>query len=253
MQIPSQPHRNSQAQKGMALCAAAALLLAPPRAHGMSEVGQVARKGQPVPKSFVVRQGWPQGALDMVNDPARENGWGLYGWGLVSGTEAHLCHFGMNVQTPQDVDRLIQKLAQVKARPLRLALSPTHEGTSIGFVRTMRGGKDIGAVFSIGSQKVLDEWFQRMSKSESGKRILGRGGYTKRPTAQPPTLTLYVANDAVDLGALLVPAGIDVSALMPKKSRAKHPDDPLVREIKAFIENHKALQREAKKRTTEGE
>jgi len=218
-------------RKALALCAAAALLLAPPHAHGMSEIGQVARKGKPVPKSFAERQGWPAEVMAIVNDPVREDGWGLYGWGLISWTEAHQCHFEMNVQTPQDVDRLMQKLTQVKARPLRLALSPAHE--------TARDGSTIGAVFAIGSQKVLDEWAARSS--------------TRAPTAQPPTLTLYVGSDAVDLGALVVPAGIDVSASIPKRHLTKHPDDPLVRDIEAFVENHKALRRAAKKRAAQGE
>lgn len=60
-------------------------------------------------------------------------------------------------------------------------------------------------VFSIGEQTRIEEWFKRVRKP------FGRMEFTATPEAVPPTLTIFVQNESIELHKLEIPDGIDVS------------------------------------------
>lgn len=60
--------------------------------------------------------------------------------------------------------------------------------------------------------------------------------------ARPPTLTVFIRNDAIDFKNREVPIGIDVGTTMTDSYRNAHSDDPLVKATDSFIAEHKNRQ-----------
>ena len=146
----------------------------------------------------------------------------------------------------QDANRLIQRLAAIRAN-VHLKLSPAREAGALGFTTHMKVGNDHAAVFSLGNQRVLDEWFAQRTRAQPG-----RGKTGVRPAANPsvaltPTLTLFAGHPAIDLTKLEIPARLQVSADLPDAVRKEKAGDPTLRAIDAFVAQH-----QAKKKTSDG-
>lgn len=204
-------------------------------ASAMSSTSQVASEGQLMPEALVEAYGWPAGVLDLVNDPLRSNGWNPWFSGLPN--DVH--HYEIKLTNKQDLEKIIQKLSAIRCDGVRIQLDPGRDPGALGLSTVLPKGNNTGALFSIGSQKVIDQWFLRLPKTEPGVREFGAQRYTESPKAFPPTLTLFVGHDAIDLENLQIPAQIEVCAKVSDAYREEHKDDPIVTAIDAFIMVHR--------------
>jgi hypothetical protein len=180
--------------------------------------------------------GWPQGVLELINDPVRVNGW--HPWFSESPNDGY--YFEMDVRRPQDVNHLIKLFAAIKSKTLELNLDPADGAPH---------ADGVGAIFALGNQPIINRWFMTLPEVEPGIRQFGAYRYREPPTAQPPTLTIYVGHKAVDLKELTIPPNVRVTAPNAKSYRAEHTDKFKV--IDEFLDRHKVKQEESRKMQTD--
>ncbi len=210
----------------------AAVLLAGSCVFGMFGTSQVAWPG----KAVSAEASWPEGALALVNDPARTEGWNPW----FSEWPNDLNRYGFQVTNTTEVNRLIGKLATIKSPKLQLRLNPGKEARSLGFSTVLDDGNGTGVLFSIGNQARLDEWFAHLPEETPGVRKFGVHRLREVPTVTPPTLTLFIAHPAIKLEQLEIPKSIEVLADIPAQSaRASATNLPSQKSIDDFIANRK--------------
>lgn len=207
-----------------------------PGACGMSWTSPAATAGSPVSQEVAEYMGWPAGTMALVNDSLRGDGWTP----CFSEWPNDMDLFEMRVKDSKDVQHLIDLLAKVDGSPVYIFLDPGSEPRGLGFTTTLPEGNAIGVVFSIGSQKQIDQWYGHLDEVEPGVRKFGVHRYEQPPVARPPTLTLYVGNDAVDLATLTIPAKVKIRAGYNDRYRNEHKDDKVVQEIEKLVKEHKA-------------
>ena len=172
------------------------VLLATSAALAAGGTDVVAREGQPAH----VRESWPEGAGEIVNDPARTKGWNSW----FSEWPSDVNQYGFRVKSIDDVNRLIAKLADVDAANTRIHLSPLKEPSALGFVTVLPQRNRIPVIFSIGDQSAIDRWYERVEKP------FGKMEFVDTPVAVPPTLTIFVGHDQIELDQLKIPPGLTV-------------------------------------------
>jgi hypothetical protein len=176
----------------------AILLASASQAFAIGGTMIIATKGQPVPVSAA----WPAGVAAIVNDPTRTTG--LNSW--FSEWPNDVNQYAFEIKGTEDLNRLIEKLAATKADLRQIRLSFLPEPSGLGWVTQLPKGNGIAAVFSIGDQSRIDEWFKTVRKP------FGVMEFTAAPVAVPPTLTIFVQNKVVDLEKLKIPEGITVTS-----------------------------------------
>jgi hypothetical protein len=157
----------------------------------------VATKGQPA----YVSPSWPEKVGDLVNDPSRTSGWNS--WFTEWPNDVN--QYAFEIKSTDDLNRLITKLAAIKADVRQIRLSHLREPAGLGWVTRIPEGNGIPVIFSIGDQARIDEWYKHVRKP------FGKMEFTAVPVAVPPTLTIFVQNKSVKLDELKVPKGIDIS------------------------------------------
>lgn len=208
-----------------------AALLTGDCACGMSGTSQVAWPGKPV----AAVADWPAGVLELINDPLRTKGWNPW----FSEWPNDVNHYAFMVTNSSDVNRLIRKLADIKAGKRVILLAPGKEPRSLGFTTVLPENNGMGVLFSIGSQQSIDGWFQRLPEIEPGVRKFGVHRFKAPPAATPPTLTLHVSHRAIDLKKLEIPSTIEVSAIIPPV-QSDGQTLPQPQEIESFVAKHRA-------------
>lgn len=162
----------------------------------------VAEPGRPA----YVQEGWPKGAGELVNDPLRTTGWKPWFTEYPNDVD----HYAFAAKSTADLNRLIEKLTAIESGIKQIHLSHLKEPGPLGFVTSVPVGNNIPVLFSIGDQSRIDEWFKTV------KKPFGLMNFYATPVAVPPTLTIFVRNDAVNLDELKIPSGIEVSSgLLP--------------------------------------
>lgn len=169
----------------------------PAQAFGRAGTMIVATEGQPTD----VPATWPQGVGELVNDATRTTGWNSF----FSEWPNDVRQYAFKIATMDDVNRLIEKLASVEAETRQIRLSFLKEPKGLGWVTQLPEGNDIAVIFSIGDQAQIDEWYKHVRKP------FGQMEFLAAPVAVPPTLTIFVQNEAVDLEAMRVPNGVTVT------------------------------------------
>jgi hypothetical protein len=149
-----------------------------------------------------VSDDWPTGVGDIVNDPLRTNGWNS--WFTEWPNDVN--QYAFEIKSMKEVNALVEKLAKVKPAIGQIRLSYLKEPSGLGWVTQLPEENNIAVIFSIGDQGLIDAWFKRVRKP------FGVMEFNAAPIAVPPTLTLFVQNDAINLDELIVPAGIEVAA-----------------------------------------
>lgn len=169
-------------------------------AHAFARGGTriVATKGQPAH----VSPSWPDGAGDLVNASSRTSGWNSF----FSEWPNDVNQYAFEVKSTDDVNLLIKKLAVIKCDLRQIRLSYLKEPNTLGWVTRVPEGNRIPVIFSIGDQTRIDEWFKHVRKP------FGRMEFTATPVAVPPTLTIFVQNESIELDKLEIPDGIEVLA-----------------------------------------
>jgi hypothetical protein len=175
----------------------ASLLLIGGNAFAAGGTSIVATKGRPAYAS----PSWPKGVDELVNDRLRTSGWNS--WFTEWPNDVN--QYAFEIKTTEDLNRLIAKLAAIKSDLRQIRLSHLKEPSGLGWVTRVPEGNGIPVVFSIGDQARIDQWFKNVRKP------FGVMEFTDTPVAVPPTLTLFVQNEAVNLDELQIPKGIEVS------------------------------------------
>lgn len=156
----------------------------------------VASEGQPAH----VNPAWAEGVGQIINDAARTSGWNSW----FSEWPNDVNQYAFDVNSTKDLNRLIKKLASVRGELRQIRLSYLKEPKSLGWTHNAPAGNGIAVIFSIGDQNQVDQWFRHVRKP------FGSIQFVETPVAVPPTLTLFVQNELVDLDAIEVPDGIEV-------------------------------------------
>ena len=163
---------------------------------GMAGTSVVAKKGQAVKP----HKGCPKGLGELVNDDVRTTGWNSF----FSEWPNDVTQYAMQPKSMDDVNRLVEKLAAIESDEKLIYLCCETEPTVLGWTNSLEKGNGISAIFSIGDQKRMDEWYARVRKP------FGLIEFVACPAAVPPTLTLFVANPLIDLEKLRIPEGVTV-------------------------------------------
>ena len=198
-------------------------------AFGAAGTSRVGEPGVELPAESVEHYGWPEGVLAIINDPARRNGWQPW----FSEWPNDIIHFEMAPAEMDQLNALIQRLAEVRAPVRRVVLSPAAEPSGLGFVTQLEPGNAVPAVFALGSQPVIDQWYDRLPED---KRF-GVHQFEEAPTAMPPTLTVYVGHDMVDLEKLRVPLVLEV-AVVELRSVPEDQRPPMLEKLDAYASEH---------------
>lgn len=214
-------------------------------ARAMSVTIQIAYEGSPY---GCEKDDLPEGTAALVNHRLRGIGWSS----IWTGHANDLSQFQLKVRDAKELQDLVDLLARVKTTTRCIVLKPAEEP----IVRTGRRpglakGNGTAVVFSIGCQRTIDTWYERLPEEEPGVRKFGVRRYREPPTAQPPTLTLYVANDAVDLTQIEVSPDVEVRASFDDAYREKRKEDSLIRDIDRFVAKHKAKREAASRKPKE--
>jgi hypothetical protein len=191
----------------------------------MSSTDVVATKGKPV----AMVAAWPQGVLEIINDPVRTHG--FHPW--FSECPNDVNYYRLKVQSMDDANRLVSNLAAIKTESLDLQLLPDVGATD---------GEKEAATFSLGNQQILDEWYKRLPEIEPGVRQFGITRYEKAPIAQDPTLCLDIDHDGIDLEKLIVPVNVTVTTATAAAYREEHKAS--CEKIDRFIERHQLRQKQ---------
>ena len=214
------------------LFALSVLVLAASNTLAMSGTSQVAWRDKPVP----AQSDWPAGVLDLVNDPLRTEGWNPW----FSEWPNDVNYYAFQVGDTNDVNRLITKLAAIKSAKAQVRLYPDNEPRVLAFTTVLDEGNGAAVVFSIGSQERMNRWYQGLREGEPGVRVFGVRRIHEPPVAQPPTLTLYVGNKAVDLKSLKIPPSVEVTQVVSPSVRADGKNGALLKAIDDFVAQHQA-------------
>ncbi|RLS53218.1 MAG: hypothetical protein DWH91_14915 [Planctomycetota bacterium] len=158
----------------------------------------IATKGQPA----YISESWPKGTAELVNDPSRTTGWNS--WFSEWPSDVH--QYAMEIQSTDDLNRLIEKLSNVKSEIREIHLSPHKEPQGLGWVTQLPAGNQIPVIFSIGNQDQIDAWYKRVRKP------FGMLEFTAAPVAVPPTLTIFAQNPRIELEKLVIPHAITVTS-----------------------------------------
>jgi hypothetical protein len=185
------------------------------RAAGGTSI--VASKGSPTYEN----PAWPAGVVRLLGEPQRTTGWNPW----FSEWPNDVNHYAFEVETTEDVNRLLQMLAETRSDLRQVRLSPHKEPRGLGWVTNLPEGNNIPVIFSIGDQTRIDQWYGRL------RQPFGLLEFNEAPVAVPPTLTLFIQHQAIDLNRLKIPAGIAVTAggvptLFHNANMKQRPDEP---------------------------
>jgi hypothetical protein len=184
--------RSMQAVFGLALFLTSAIALA------RAGTSQIASAGHPVWS----QPNWPKGLLELLNDPARADGWNDY----FSEWPNDVFHYQYKIDSTDQVNSLLAKLAAIKSDRLHVRLAPFKEPHGFGWTSKLPAGNDTALMLSFGDQQRLDEWYGRLNGEKFGVME-----FEKAPVAVPPTLTIFTRNAAIDLDGLDIPRNLKVS------------------------------------------
>lgn len=180
--------------------------------HAMSSTDQVAWPDKPLGATWEQNQGWPAGTLGFVNDPCRQNAWRPW----FSEWPNDVIYFEMSPGDMDGLNALLEKLAEIEGDTRRVVLSAKAEPRALGFTTVLEKNNGVPAVFALGSQKRLNEWYNRLPPGGE----FGVHRFDEAPEALPPTLTIYVGHALVNLDQLRIPLTIDVG-VEPVRRNAK--------------------------------
>jgi hypothetical protein len=174
-------------------------MLSPALVLAAGGTSQVASKGGKVED----RKNWPEGVAKLLNMEFRTDGWN--GWFTEWPNDVE--HYQLEVKSTDDANAVIAQFAKIKAKSLHVRLSSEKEPSGIGWVSSIKKGNDTAMLFTLGDQERLNAWFARLPGGKFGVME-----FAAAPTAVPPTLTIYVANDAIALEKLSIPVEMVVEA-----------------------------------------
>lgn len=200
--------------------------LGTPTSHGAGGTSKVAAKGRPVPRI----DHWLPGIAEVLAHPARGDGWNS----RFTEWPNDVNQYEFHVTGTEQLNEVIALFARIRvgkadaadgdspeevriAQPIRLQppaepeirLCPTAEPAGFGWVSEFEAENRIPAVFTIGDQHRIDQWYQQFIAPRGNQ--FGVMIFADVPVAVPPTLTIFVGHEAVRLDELEIPSGVKVS------------------------------------------
>lgn len=157
----------------------------------------------------------------------------------------------MQARSVEEMNHLIMKLAAIRNSDSQVRLNPEKEGRSLSFGFQLEEGRRPTAMFSIGDQKKINQWFEHLEKTLGSDakpvaRTFGVHRYTEPPKALPPTLTLYLGNENFDLEKLRFPPNIKVVSDFSDYAREKFENKDLLKKLDALAARHTAAVEQTK-------
>jgi hypothetical protein len=170
------------------------------------------------------------------HDPIRTGGWNPW----FSEWPNDVQHFTFKLHNTDDANRLIRQLAKIP-RKVELKLNPGREPGALGFMSALKAMNGHAALFSLGNQKRIDEWFARLPQDEHGVRTFGIQRHTNAPVALAPTLTFYVSSGRIELEKLEIPGRVNVTADISEAARQTNANHSVIKSIDEFVARRRAL------------
>jgi hypothetical protein len=166
---------------------------------------------------------WPGGSLLLANHPLRMEQWHPM-WGDSANDRQQ---FGYQIKHTADANGLTVTLGAVEGEPPVLELSPLRE-----FKGFLEKDGSYQATFSVGSQKLANEWFANRDGRPARGKVLAAA-----PKIAPPTMTLYLGDRRVDVGSLQVPARVRVKSAVTPEQRENALLAPIIERIDALVKS----------------
>jgi len=116
----------------------------------------IARPGVPISAGRADRD-WPEGVLELLNDPLRREGWHSWFSGLPNDVE----RYRFQLTKEEEINHLIRRFAAIKSDQLRIRLAAAE-----GPVVKHGGVRAPGVLFAIGHQRNIDVWYSRFAEIE---------------------------------------------------------------------------------------
>jgi hypothetical protein len=192
----------------------------------MAGTDQVASPGKPV----MTVTNWPDGTMELVNDPLRTSGWNPF----FSELSNEVNFYEYKIRGTADVNHLLELLAAIQCTNATVLLSPDKQSKAGGDAAEK---KRTAVTFSIGDQQRLDEWYARLPEVEPGVRGFGLWRYKEPPVTTPPTLIIFCGHEAVNLKQVKIPASVKVVADV---EHAETGTEETVKAIKEFVTEREA-------------
>lgn len=182
---------------------------------------------------------WPEGALEIANDPLRR--WGYLVWS--TGAPNDRLQFVLGVREDADLQHYVDLMKNVKSLKRQIILVPGHLPLLPGYAAPLDDRARHGVVFEVGSQKVINEWYERLPEVCPGLRRFGNRELQHPPEAYPPTLVISLSHPNVKLEGLRIPMIIDVKAEIDPAFRRETRNEDLIEQVETFVAQHRARQR----------
>ncbi len=89
-----------------------------------------ANSGTPVSTSTAERLGWPDGVLDVLNDPSRRDGWNT----MAAESANDLHRYELWIESTEELQNLVDRFSKIQSNRLKVALE-TFSNLSVYDVR----------------------------------------------------------------------------------------------------------------------
>jgi hypothetical protein len=206
----------------LVFCAGLALVLA----TQADALHMVLRHGKvPIGAEFARERDWPAGTVPLANHPLRIEHW----HSIWSGHPNDREQFGYHIQNTAEANSLVAALGSVETEAPVLVLNPDVDFRAMLFERGA-----YQATFHVGSQKMVDAWYQGRGGRPFGNQVL-----TSAPKIPPPTLTLYLGDGRVDLTQLKVPLKVRVQSGTGQPQRDKAELQATIERIEAYLKSRR--------------
>jgi hypothetical protein len=169
------------------------------------------------------QNGWPKGTLELVNTPLRQDAWHPF----FSECPNDRYYFGFKPRTIREMNEIMELLARVDPK-CAVILSPERVGQG--------EEKGMTAVFSLGSQKIMDQWFLRLPDGKFGVHK-----FEAAPKVPAPQMTLHVGALAAELSGLRVPPDMILGAGISADYRKANPKDAVVDAIDRAVATNRKI------------
>jgi len=190
---------------------------------------------------------WPEGALEIANDPLRR--WGYLVWS--TGAPNDRIQFVLGVREASDLQRHVDLMKNIKSLKRQIILVPGHLPLLPGYAAPPDERARHGVVFEVGSQKVINEWYERLPEVCPGLRRFGNRELNSPPEAYPPTLVISLSHPDVkdiELQGLRIPMIIDVKAEIDPAFRSERKNEDLIEQVETYVAQHQKRQEAMRKR-----
>lgn len=181
-------------------------------AWGLATTHTVARRTEKVAKSLAADQHWPEGALELVNDPLR---WRVHEvW--VNGTLAHYTEY--RPESSEDLKGLVQRICNdIPWNHLTVHLHPDAEARFVSALDEYAPGNRVTMVLCISKPgRFQFDDPQNASPASQNNAFPAPGLNHVLKGSLETRLTLYTGGPHVDLDALQIPPHVPV--VLPRAS-----------------------------------